>query len=606
MTGESHKNLQFDYISAFPIPVTVMPTRLKELLTPVGFEPEQYIDVGCMLEHDFHGTQRECIKSMMIVVPGDDNVPIELPRETGEGVVDGSTSYPESCGCIADYIPSVSGYDYIVASWSDGSFFTYNLAEKVWMSLGLTPRCEGNDRQRIIYDDLSAPVVNVAEGEISSSYHWNLQKNINWKMRNEYLRRYLWMRGARGVRVFFYEALLEDSPELHSLMDGESHIYKEPTDGILWYNLDIREFKGKILIQVWASVKALAPELCPLQTADGIVWKGMAHPMTHKLADSLIHYADANLVYLDDSFLQRYEQSDFFDCIPFQQGNFCYCNPSYKGQWGYNECRRIGRNLIQIPIRELYKNVPDREILHAYKYSIDPSALSSIDLSEEHIIGKVQRFVDVLLRLGCDFAKLGGIVGLQLAPAEWVRINSITLDAEGWRAYPVFCRLSQVVPLDMSQQDFLSRCKILHEIIVSSIPSGHLRTLLTHAGCKSESLKEYKNLKLIQALLNIIEPLNEQSEKAEAFASKNEPDCFQARNKRIAMLFLNNDLRNADAHEKSHMWITTLQGLGFDTASLNAGYGKAFEFMLDGVIESLDIVATQIERLLSTGRRNHR
>lgn len=126
-------------------------------------------------------------------------------------------------GDSRDFSPSVSSYDYVVASWGSNSFFTYNLAEKVWMALGLTPRCLGNEVQRLVYDDLSVPVFGVADGEVSSEYYWKASRPVTWKMSNEYLRKYLWMRGAVGVRCFFYETKLPDRLELRALMNEEAH-----------------------------------------------------------------------------------------------------------------------------------------------------------------------------------------------------------------------------------------------------------------------------------------------------------------------------------------------------------------------------------------------
>lgn len=55
------------------------------------------------------------------------------------------------------------------------------------------------------------------------------------------------------------------------------------------------------------------PELCPEQTAEGIPWPGDAQPMTHARANALV---DQTPVYLDDRFLQKYEQSAFYDSTP--------------------------------------------------------------------------------------------------------------------------------------------------------------------------------------------------------------------------------------------------------------------------------------------------
>ncbi|WP_245471805.1 hypothetical protein [Bradyrhizobium nanningense] len=62
---------------------------------------------------------------------------------------------------------------------------------------------------------------------------------------------------------------------------------------------------------------------------------------------------------------------------------------------------------------------------------------------------------------------------------------------------------------------------------------------------------------------------------------------------------MNNDLRIADAHEAMEKCLPTLQQLGFDTANVNAGYGRALDFVMDGAINALETVAAAIENLLS-------
>ncbi len=177
----------------------------------------------------------------MAVVPGKDSDPIQVLSEAGDGVVEYSVPVINKLGSCSKFHPSLSGYDYIVAAWGGGSYYTFNLAEKVWMALGLTPRCIGNDYQRLIYDDLGLPEFNVAEGEVSCEHHFELDRNVSWRMSNEYLRRYLWLRGARGVRIFFYSAQIPDEPDVRAIMGGGSHVELDPPEGVAWYKLDIRE-----------------------------------------------------------------------------------------------------------------------------------------------------------------------------------------------------------------------------------------------------------------------------------------------------------------------------------------------------------------------------
>jgi len=583
-----------DYLEEFPITREALPPKLEELLTPVSLSPNQSIEVACLRNSDLSENQAEHLHLLVAVVPGNDGQ-IEVLPEASHGVVKYSVPFDE-CGIAAQFTPSISGHDYVVASWGDGSFYTFGLAEKVWMTLGLTPRCIGNEHQRLIYDDLGLPEFGVAEGEISSEFHWSLKKPVSWRMSNEYLRRYLWLRGARGVRVFFYQIQLNDDiEEIRALMEGDSHKVIKPESGVAWYELDIREHNGGLLLQLWASVEAVSPTLCPEQTAEDILWPGDDQPMNHSRANALVATTP---VYLDDQFLQKYEQNAFYDTTPVKVWESWSCSPSYRGQWSFTECQRVGRNLIKVPMRELYKPKPDREIVHARSFAKSSSDLTHVNLNEEHIVAKVQRLLDALLRLGVGLSALGKTVNLNKSADELVRFNHSEINANGWLAYPELSRLAQVAPLDMSQQNFLARCKSLHEIW-QKIPKGYLKSLLKHAGCPTAEVNSLGSLKLFQALLNIISKLNLQDEASDSFISELEPGGWKDRNDLMAPLFLNNDLRIADAHEAVGQCLTALQRLGFDVANINEGYGKALDFVIDGVINSFDSLAIEIEKLLT-------
>lgn len=144
---------------------------------------------------------------------------------------------------------------------------------------------------------------------------------------------------------------------------------------------------------------------------------------------------------------------------------------------------------------------------------------------------------------------------------------------------------------------FLARCKNLHEVW-QRIPNGYLKSLLGIVGCPRAAFKELGRLKLLPALLNVIENLNAHEEAGDAFVSKTEREGWRDQNGALAPLFLDNDLRIADAHEAVKKCLETLQRLGFDTANVNAGYGRALDFVMDGVIKSLETVTTAIRKLL--------
>lgn len=528
----------------------------------------------------------------MIIDDGDE--PIDVLDEGGQGVVEFSVPIDRK-ECASKFVPSISGQDYIIASWGDGSFYSFHLAEKVWMTLGLTPRCVGNEHQRLIYDDLGLPEFGVVEGEISSEYYSESKRNISWKMSNEYLRKYLWLRGARAIKVFFYEKVFPDQAGLRELMKGETQIKLEPSTGPVWYLLDIRQHQYGLLVQVWASVESASCELCPEQSANSLVWPGSTKSMTKAHANALV---EIDPVYLNDKFLQRYEQNTFYDTVPSPYYGAWNCSPSYKGQWNFTDCVRVGRNLIKVSMRELYKPKPDREIIHARKFALSEAEIAHFDLNAEHIVAKTQRLLHQLLWLGDNLSRLGVLFGLTKTGADLVGFSREELQSNGWAQYPNLCRLAQVAPLDMSQQDFLARCKSLHEVW-QKLPNGYLKTLLEKAGCPSAKVKDLGSIKLLQALINIIQQSNNHEEVIDAFILTSEREGWCDRNNAMACLFLNNDLRIADAHESFSKCLKSLQNMGFDTAHINDGYGLAIDFVMDGVIDSLHIFNSAVECLLN-------
>ena len=583
--------MKTNYFDDFPIPKNLLPEKLARLLEPVSLSPKERVEVAVRYENDFYGPNREYLHMVMAVIPEGKENGVGVLQEANHGVVSYSVPWDDEKGCCADYREDISGYDYIIASRGDGFYYSYILAEKVWMMLGLTPRCFGGDSQRIIFDDLSLPEPNVAEGEISNEFYFKQKRNVSWKMSNEYLRKYLWMRNAHAARVFFYEASVSEAPKLRKIMNDENHVVLEPDGG--WYRLGIQEFKGKLLIQCWATVVAVSPDRCDEPTIDGIEWPGV---------DGLATKARANgdfksTITLDDKFLVRYEQNGFYSSTPGQNYGKWYCSPKYKGQWSFTGCYRVGRNLIKVDLRDLYKAIPAREVLHAHRFALSPGEIAHLDMDEEHIVAKTQRLLNQILALGDNLSHLGAAVDIQNKAEDISGFSRAKLEYEGWNAYPELARLAQVAPLDMSQQAFLSRCKSLHEIW-QRIPAGFLRQLLIKAGCSDEAIKSLGSLKLLQGLLNVLQSLNANQEAPDSFLSDSESETWNEQNDAMAPLFLNNELRIADAHDKPDEIVRILEDLGVDAASLNDGYGRALDYVYDSVISAFLALNNELITLL--------
>lgn len=273
-------------------------------------------------------------------------------------------------------------------------------------------------------------------------------------MSNDYLRRYLWLRGGRGVRQFYYKSQLEDGAELRAWMNRRPFV--ELGGPGSWLEGDVRANGSGLLLQVWATVEAVSCKLSPQQTAEGLHWPGVQGAVTHARANDIFNTAT---IYLDDRFLERYEQNHFYDTTPVNLHGFWHCSPSYLGQWAFTGCERVGRNLIRVQLRDLYKGVPDREILHAHVHALTPNQIDALDLGVEHIVAKVDRLLDQLLTLADNLSALASHLGIAKAAEDLIGFQRNEIKDNGWLHYPQLEKLAQVAPLAMTQQAFLARCK---------------------------------------------------------------------------------------------------------------------------------------------------
>lgn len=200
-----------NYIDDLPLPNHLIPSKLKELLSPIDASPFNNIEVACAYETM---PFREIFCDMTTVtVPLDkiDNLPLLY---LNHGVVSTGSDNDSEGMCDANY--TIGSYYSLISSWGNGSLFTYNLSDRFWMTLGLTPRCHSNDT--ISWDDISNDETDIAFGELSTEYCYEYKRNVSWKIRNDYLRKYLWHLGHAAVRVFYYEQDLPRTKELEEII----------------------------------------------------------------------------------------------------------------------------------------------------------------------------------------------------------------------------------------------------------------------------------------------------------------------------------------------------------------------------------------------------
>lgn len=480
-----------------------------------------------------------------------------------------------------------------MASWGSGSFFSYNLSEKVWMALGLSARTIGGDHQAIAFDDLTLPEMGVAKGEASSQYYWQSTRPVTWTIRNDYLRRYLWMRGAHGVRIFYYSKRLPPLPELLAAMGDTDRFGQVAEDGR--YELDLIVNDDHVYMQVWGVAPVLAPELCAAPNAETLIWPGHDGPMTRKRAGRL--FAAPATVFLDDRFLERYEQDALFDSNPVKSGATWHVSPRYGGQWSFSDCVRVGRNAVRMPLRKLYEGLPDREIVYAHGFVLGVGAAAAIDETKPHIVELTKRIVDALLDLGELTSALGQKIGIEIDAQSFTHLSRADIVANQWLNYPELQRLARVAPQDMTQSAFLSRCKSLSELI-GRVPQKPLKAVLRHCGCESHQLDGLRSLRLLQGFLTVLEEVNARGDDWSGLAGAAADADWLAQNPRIAAIILVNDLRNAEAHENLQDIMTAIAALDYDTALLNDGYGGALDHVFSRCDNALRLICEQLKAVL--------
>lgn len=577
----------------FPIPESLLPAALKRLLViEPASETAKQVSVAERFEKDAYGVDYEAYHMLMAAVRNENAASFGVPSESSDGVVSYSIPDISEKGGAREFQPSVSGEEYVVAAWGSGHYFGFHLSDKVWMTLGLSPRSVGGTHQQLIYDDLRLPLLNIAKGHVSNEYYWTQRGNVKWTMRNDYLRRYLWMKDYVGIRVFFYEANLRNSKEWESFRSKIKGDELSPKGS--WFNCRILDNKNGIRLQVWAAPIVVENDLCAKPNADGLLWPGTEQAMTKAKANSIV--ARSN-IYLKDSFLEKYEQSSLFDCYPSKAHGSWYCSPSYGGQWAFTDCKRVGRNLIKVSTRELYKPKPDAEILHAFTHAISEAEAFTFDFDEEHVAKKTDKFLTAILNLVDIFAEVGSHLGISLDPAKLCGYDRGELDANGWQKYPALHRLASVAPRDITEQQFLSRCKLINEAL-QPIPNKSLKALLKAMGAEAKTYNEFQLIKLLQALSAIAVDVNRKGDDVSGLHIAAKDVDILARQIVLAPLFVNNDLRNCDAHADPGKVISLLTILGFDTALITDGYGLALDWVFDQVTEALNAITDQFKKII--------
>lgn len=560
-----------NYIDDLPLPNHLIPSKLKELLSPIDDSPLNNIEVACAYETM---PSREIFCDMTTVtVPLDkiNNLPLLY---LNHGVVSTGPDNDSEGMCDGNY--TISGYYSLISSWGDDSRFTYNLSDRFWMTLGLTPRCHSNDT--ISWDDISNDETDIAFGELSTEYCYEYKRNVSWKIRNDYLRKYLWHLGHAAVRVFYYEQNFPRTKELEEIIGENGHF--EDINNNKWYDFRLfvhRGFPDKICFQVDASVIVALPELCPEKTLEDIIWPDLQHSLTRKQAHSM---GLSERAYFSDNLLKYFEDKKDYTIVPTSG----YIR--YKDVWAFRDCTRVKRNYISMPYCKIFEGMDVRTIITLSRFAVSKK---EVDAAEdcENIAAKTVRFKNEFLLFGDNLSKLIYTLTKKNIPdKDIIQMSKTDLEYKGWYSNERLFKMAKVAPLNMPQDDFLSRCKTVNELF-NQIPFGVLREIVLSTGVNSDDIKKFGSIKLLHGIKNILDYLVSNHLRVSDFKDYPEKLKWTQENPSTLVLFVLNDLRQIDAHDKSDNPLNEIKKLGFDISICHQGYGKALDFIYDKMIDFL-------------------
>ena len=579
-----------NYLGELPIPNSLISPKLKELLSPIDDTPANNIEIACAYDitSPVAPTHEVFCNMTTVTVPLDkiDNLPLLY---LNHGVVSTGPDNDSEGMCDGNY--TICGYYSLISSWGNDYLFTYNLSDRVWMTLGLTPRCHKNDTMS--WDDINNDEADIAFGEVSTEYHYELKRNVSWKMRNDYLRKYLWHLGHAAVRVFYYEQHFPRTKELEKII-GKKGCLKGTKNKWCDFGLFVHPgFPDKICLQIDASVIIAFPELCPQKTLEDIIWPDLQHSLTKKQAFSMDF---SNRAYFSDNLLKYFENKKDYKIVP-TSGYVCY-----KNVWAFRDCQRIKRNYISMPYCKIFEGMDVQTIITLNRFAVSKK---EVDAAEdcENIAAKTVRFKDEFLLFGDNLSQLIYVLTSQNDPAEKIiKMSRKNLEYKGWYSNERLFKMAKVAPLNLSQDDFLSRCKTVNELF-NQIPTGSLRNIVLSTKISSENIKKFGSIKLLHGIKNILDYLVANHLKISDFKDYSDEFRWKETNPSTLSLFILNDLRQIDAHDKPDNPFDEMEKLGFDRSICHQGFGKALDFIYDCIIDSLHDFNQQCKYLLENEKQ---
>ncbi len=494
-------------------------------------------------------------------------------------------------------------FEPLVISWKSAGVTILLPDQGFLMTYGLISRqCEFGE---VYWDDPCNNVFDVVKVEPHSELQHRPNTSHRVLIRRTYLEDYATLRNMCLAQVYFVEKHTE-SPDAISQQLADIG----PTRfALLNREFDIRRRLGGngILAQVWGFRHIIDPGSAPVSEDNDygvLVWPGFGVVDGTRETDIDERIVQSSFVYVKDSVLAEYEGKSGFSIHPESGG------VSYGDRWSVGLTSRIGRDLIQLSLWDLYKMTRPNTVRTWNNHCVDPPRVDDLDelRREPNVATRAKNIVYSMAELGEVLAEIARrACGSKQTGKELVRLDRRDLDYSGWWKADGVEPITRHAPLEMKEHDFMARCVDLYKIIGERLPEKLLRNMLTKKmGYSEDDLKkkEVGSLNLLDRLVQMamcagetgLNLINHAEQIRERISENAQPTPVQ-------VLFDLSALRNRHSHagrgKDADVLKKALQGLGICRQKMQPGWGIGVDIVYDRTAESLEEISTIFRRALS-------
>lgn len=583
-------------MTAGPVPDDWWPEWLQDLASedPLASDP---VVVAAIEETTAAGERYRQLFTALVPLEKHRAV-LESPGGIGYGV---STSGPHPVDARGtwEYSPRFwieageavpDGLGPLVMSWRSGNHFVLWPDQGFLMTYGLIPRLVDKVMH---WDDVEAPRRDVVLATPVSTYDFPGVTRASVLIARDFLQDYATIRNSALVQVYYVQRAGPLTDELRGLFDNEQVVEFRLKGRLLDLRLLTDQDGQRVLAQVWGVRPLITPGSAPISASrwdyGTLQWPGFSRPLSY---DEALELRPWDLVYVRDTVLGIYEGCPEYSIHP-ESGAVSYGN-----QWSVSWTRRVDRDLIAVELKKLYEGNRPQTVRHWHDHAVKPPAGSALR-HQANVGTRARRIVYGMTSLGEALAAIASQVWTDpVSGMDFVRLDRNGLDYRGWWRAEHVEPISRHIPLQLTQDDFLARCSALYQLVGEGLREASLRRLLTALGIPPDDVKDFRSLKLLAHLVQLVHlakrtglPLSRGKELHDRLKEE------EAGNP-IERLFALNDFRQLADHRaqtgRQGRFDDALRVFGLNPAAYAVGWGLALDAVYDGIAETLEMVATTL------------